>query len=594
MAEDPKQADSAEESDFGAFLSHRLLGYRAGILGMGSLAAPSSAAAGASGSVIARSTEFNNSLQSLLSHRVAEAAPPPSPERTFQSRSIVSREPAEATTDSEPAAEPAPPVPSAPSAPPAFGTPAWFQAMEARRQSIARRQAEEAAFTGPTAALIETALGTSPGRGGAARSEGDGSIRRRSSVTEMAVATPLSPAEIEAARQAATAQGRVNDSPPAVAPSNQSAPAAPSESTIVRREPEAAQVHAPSPPPAETVESTPTPTETRVAPPIVQRRPGRKARSEPPAAQAANPVPAIPTDRRSGIGEQSDAGDEPPDAPVIRRVVAPTPPPPVASPGRPEAKRVVATDAPRSQAGPIAVTPARTVNVETSTATTSAPDAPVAQRADAAATLAATEVLGSSNDVIPSRTEDAESTTPAAVPDAPVAQRTEATQAPAATATPGTVRANVDIPMRTADVGSTSPQTFPDAPVAQRTEFAEAPSSTSASDAGRSSNDVIPPVTSTEAPGSSAPASPASPAPRSQQSTPTSVQREPGAEPSPGPQTTRSSSPEGTSPRDSASEPAVQRRTAQADAPASPSTPATPFVPDTSPPSDRRDHRRSK
>ena len=233
--------------------------------------------------------------------------------------------------------------------------------MEARSQVIARRETQQAVTSGPTAALIESALGTPSARSADSQSGGD--VRRRSSVTEMAVATPLSPAEIEAARKAAATETPESATPPADKPSNQStsAPTSQPESNVVRREPEAASVSAPAPASIEAIESTPTPIETRVAPPIVQRRPGRKARTEPPAARAPSPAPASPLAETSASTDYASdaAGDEPPDAsPVIRRVVAPTPPPPPAASGRPEARRVTAVDAPpRNQPEPITLTP---------------------------------------------------------------------------------------------------------------------------------------------------------------------------------------------------------------------------------------------
>ena len=80
MAEEENApATDTTEEDFGGFLGRRLRSYQSGVLGVSGLSRVPVGAADQGASVINRSADFSNSLQSLLSYRAAGAiaAPPP-------------------------------------------------------------------------------------------------------------------------------------------------------------------------------------------------------------------------------------------------------------------------------------------------------------------------------------------------------------------------------------------------------------------------------------------------------------------------------------------------------------------------------------
>ncbi len=79
MVEEPTETAEKEQPDFGAFMAQRVRGYRTGVLGVGSLNDVALTDTSPGRTIIARATDFAESLQSLYSHRTVEASPPPVP-----------------------------------------------------------------------------------------------------------------------------------------------------------------------------------------------------------------------------------------------------------------------------------------------------------------------------------------------------------------------------------------------------------------------------------------------------------------------------------------------------------------------------------
>ena len=73
MVEEPTETAEKEQPDFGAFMAQRVRGYRTGVLGVGSLNDVALTDTSPGRTIIARATDFAESLQSLYSHRTIEA-----------------------------------------------------------------------------------------------------------------------------------------------------------------------------------------------------------------------------------------------------------------------------------------------------------------------------------------------------------------------------------------------------------------------------------------------------------------------------------------------------------------------------------------
>lgn len=297
-------AGERSEEDFGGFLGRRLRSYQSGILGLGSLNdVPVASASEQGGSVINRSVEFSNSLQSLLSYRGSSPAPQSAPPPAERAVSRLAEEP-EPEAPAAPAAAPEA-IPAA-TGPITFGSEEWFARMNARQRAIESRKAEmPQVASGPSAAAIEAALGIN--RGAPAPAADGGPVRRRSSVQEM------SGGGLEFGPDWSTSSAGAPAGEPA-APSAEAAAAAPMPAAVA--------------PPASTnapvqraIETEPEP---RVAEPILQRRPRRGATSNSTPPQAAPVAPAATSTAEAAPAGPAPAAPGP--APVRRKIEAVAPP----------------------------------------------------------------------------------------------------------------------------------------------------------------------------------------------------------------------------------------------------------------------------
>ncbi len=303
-------AGERSEEDFGGFLGRRLRSYQSGILGLGSLNdVPVASASEQGGSVINRSVEFSNSLQSLLSYRGSSPAPQSAPPPAERAVSRLAEEP-EPEAPAAPAA--APEALPAPTGPIAFGSEEWFARMNARQRAIESRKAEmPQVASGPSAAAIEAALGIN--RGAPAPAADGGPVRRRSSVQEMSGGGlefgpdwSTSSAGAPAGEPAEPAAPAVEATPPAAAAPTPAAVAPPASTTA---------------PVQRAIETEPEP---RVAEPILQRRPrrGSTSNSTPPQAAPVAPAATSAVEAAAAVPPPADPGP----APVRRKLEAVAPP----------------------------------------------------------------------------------------------------------------------------------------------------------------------------------------------------------------------------------------------------------------------------